>query len=156
MVQQKPEHLEPSLVGKNLEELGDIFHDDLDGYIRLAGCTGAVKAGVAAQIPRKPRKVATVAVVGGRNLAEFLVPRARRCLPAGVLPAARDIFERFEFHTQNDRLAKAGLLYLETEKFANIDLHPETVDNAAMGAVFEELIRKFAELSNGTAGEHFI
>jgi type I restriction enzyme M protein len=70
-------------------------------------------------------------------------------------PAARDIFERFEFHTQIDRLAKAGLLYLVTEKFANIDLHPETVDNAAMGAVFEELIRKFAELSNETAGEHF-
>jgi len=70
-------------------------------------------------------------------------------------PAARDIFERFEFHTQIDRLAKAGLLYLVTEKFATIDLHPEAVDNAAMGAVFEELIRKFAELSNETAGEHF-
>jgi type I restriction enzyme M protein len=41
------------------------------------------------------------------------------------------------------------------EKFANIDLHPETVSNAQMGTVFEELIRKFAELSNETAGEHF-
>jgi type I restriction enzyme M protein len=70
-------------------------------------------------------------------------------------PAVRDIFERFEFHAQIDRLAKAGLLYLVTEKFANIDLHPEVVSNAQMGAVFEELIRKFAELSNETAGEHF-
>jgi type I restriction enzyme M protein len=70
-------------------------------------------------------------------------------------PAVRDIFERFEFHTQIDRLAKAGLLYLVTEKFANIDLHPDVVSNAQMGAVFEELIRKFAELSNETAGEHF-
>ena len=70
-------------------------------------------------------------------------------------PAVRDIFERFEFHTQIDRLAKAGLLYLVTEKFANIDLHPDAVSNAQMGAVFEELIRKFAELSNETAGEHF-
>ena len=70
-------------------------------------------------------------------------------------PAARDIFERFEFHTQIDRLDKAGLLYLVTEKFANIDLHPEAVSNAQMRAVFEELIRKFAELSNETAGEHF-
>jgi len=70
-------------------------------------------------------------------------------------PAARDIFERFEFHTQVERLAKAGLLYLVTEKFANIDLHPDTVDNAQMGLVFEELIRKFAEISNETAGEHF-
>ncbi len=70
-------------------------------------------------------------------------------------PAVRDIFERFEFHTQIDRLDKAGLLYLVTEKFATIDLHPEVVSNAQMGLVFEELIRKFAELSNETAGEHF-
>ena len=70
-------------------------------------------------------------------------------------PDARDIFERFEFQTQIDRLAKAGLLYLVAEKFANIDLHPKRVDNAQMGHVFEELIRKFAELSNETAGEHF-
>jgi type I restriction enzyme M protein len=70
-------------------------------------------------------------------------------------PAVRDIFERFEFHSQIDRLEKAGLLYLVTEKFAHIDLHPETVSNAQMGLVFEELIRKFAELSNETAGEHF-
>ncbi len=70
-------------------------------------------------------------------------------------PAARDIFERFDFHTQVERLAKANLLYLVTEKFANIDLHPEVVDNTSMGLVFEELIRKFAEISNETAGEHF-
>lgn len=70
-------------------------------------------------------------------------------------PAVRDIFESFEFHTQIDKLAKSGLLYLVTEKFANIDLHPDAVSNAEMGAVFEELIRKFAELSNETAGEHF-
>src|SRR5467141_2815935 len=70
-------------------------------------------------------------------------------------PAVRDIFESFEFHTQVDRLSKSGLLYLVAEKFANIDLHPETVSNAQMGAVFEELIRKFAEISNETAGEHF-
>ena len=70
-------------------------------------------------------------------------------------PDARDIFERFDFYTQIERLAKANLLYLVTEKFANIDLHPNVVDNASMGLVFEELIRKFAENSNETAGEHF-
>ncbi|MFZ2987531.1 type I restriction-modification system subunit M, partial [Ideonella sp.] len=70
-------------------------------------------------------------------------------------PAARDIFERFDFYTQVERLAKANLLYLVTEKFASIDLHPTVVDNGNMGAVFEELIRKFAEISNETAGEHF-
>lgn len=73
----------------------------------------------------------------------------------GFSPAARDIFERFEFFTLVERLAKSGLLYLVTEKFANIDLHPDVVDNAQMGLVFEELIRKFAEISNETAGEHF-
>lgn len=70
-------------------------------------------------------------------------------------PAVRDVFERFDFHTQVDRLDKAGLLYLVTEKFATIDLHPNVVSNAQMGTVFEELIRRFAELSNETAGEHF-
>jgi type I restriction enzyme M protein len=67
----------------------------------------------------------------------------------------RDIFERFEFHTQIERLAKSGLLYQVTEKFSQVDLHPDKVDNHEMGLVFEELIRKFAEISNETAGEHF-
>jgi type I restriction enzyme M protein len=70
-------------------------------------------------------------------------------------PTVRDIFEHFDFHAQIDRLQKANLLYLVTEKFANVDLHPNAVSNAQMGLVFEELIRKFAELSNETAGEHF-
>jgi type I restriction enzyme M protein len=73
----------------------------------------------------------------------------------GFSPEVRDIFERFEFAVQVDRLAKATLLYQVAEKFAGIDLHPDHVSNAQMGLVFEELIRKFAELSNETAGEHF-
>lgn len=70
-------------------------------------------------------------------------------------PAVRDVFERFEFHAQVERLARSGLLYRVVEKFANIDLHPQRVSNHQMGLVFEELIRKFAEISNETAGEHF-
>lgn len=73
----------------------------------------------------------------------------------GFSPAVRDVFERFEFHVQVERLAKAGLLYQVAEKFAQIDLHPDSVSNMQMGLVFEELIRKFAEISNETAGEHF-
>ena len=73
----------------------------------------------------------------------------------GFSPAVRDIFERFEFYTQIDRLAKAGLLYQVMERFTNVDLHPDKVSNSQMGLVFEELIRKFAEDSNETAGEHF-
>jgi len=73
----------------------------------------------------------------------------------GFSAAVRDIFERFEFYAQIDRLSKAGLLYQVTERFANVDLHPDKVSNSQMGLVFEELIRKFAEISNETAGEHF-
>jgi type I restriction enzyme M protein len=67
----------------------------------------------------------------------------------------RDIFERFEFHNQIDKLARAKLLFMVTEKFAGVDLHPDRVSNSQMGLVFEELIRKFAEASNETAGDHF-
>jgi type I restriction enzyme M protein len=73
----------------------------------------------------------------------------------GFSPSVRDIFEHFDFQTQVTRLAKAKLLYLVTEKFAGIDLHPNAVSNAQMGGMFEDLIRQFAELSNETAGEHF-
>ncbi len=78
-----------------------------------------------------------------------------RAYVRGFSPAVRDLFEHFDFDTQIERLAKANLLYLVAEKFASIDLHPDAVSNAEMGTVFEELIRKFAELSNETAGEHF-
>src|SRR3989344_657478 len=73
----------------------------------------------------------------------------------GFSADVRDIFDHFEFQAQVERLAKAGLLYQVAEKFAQIDLHPDKVSNMQMGLVFEELIRKFAEISNETAGEHF-
>ena len=56
---------------------------------------------------------------------------------------------------QIERLDSSNLLYQVAQKFAAIDLHPDTVSNAQMGLIFEELIRKFAELSNETAGEHY-
>ena len=73
----------------------------------------------------------------------------------GFSSEVRDIFDKFEFHNQIDKLARAKLLFLVTEKFAGIDLHPDKVTNNQMGYVFEELIRKFAEASNETAGDHF-
>jgi type I restriction enzyme M protein len=73
----------------------------------------------------------------------------------GFSAEVRDVFERFEFHNQIDRLAKAKLLFQVAEKFAGVDLHPDAVPNSQMGLVFEELIRKFAEASNETAGDHF-
>ena len=73
----------------------------------------------------------------------------------GFAAAVHDIFDHFDFFNTVERLHKANLLYLVTEKFAHIDLHPKRVDNGKMGLVFEELIRRFAEISNETAGEHF-
>lgn len=68
---------------------------------------------------------------------------------------AREIFEHFKFDEFVGSLDDANLLYKVVQKFANTDLSPETVSNHDMGLVFEELIRRFAEGSNETAGEHF-
>ncbi|ONI88840.1 restriction endonuclease subunit M [Saccharothrix sp. ALI-22-I] len=68
---------------------------------------------------------------------------------------AREIFEAYDFTAQLGRLDGAGLTYQVASKFAEIDLSPEAVDNHQMGYAFEELIRRFSEISNETAGEHF-
>lgn len=68
---------------------------------------------------------------------------------------ARDIFERYDFEAQAKKLDEANLLFQVVQRFAQIDLHPSKVDNQQMGLVFEELIRRFAEESNETAGEHY-
>lgn len=60
--------------------------------------------------------------------------------------------------TGSERIAtldKAGLLYQVVAKFADIDLHPDVVPNHAMGYISEELLRRFSEMQNETAGEHF-
>ena len=68
---------------------------------------------------------------------------------------ARDVFERFKFIERVAELDDKNLLFQVVKQFASVDLHPDTVPNETMGLVFEELIRKFAEASNETAGEHF-
>lgn len=68
---------------------------------------------------------------------------------------ARQVFEHFAFDGWLEKLDKANLLYLVTQKFAAIDLHPDAISNHEMGLVFEHLIRKFAESANDTAGEFF-
>ncbi|MGH3005676.1 MAG: type I restriction-modification system subunit M [Gaiellaceae bacterium] len=74
---------------------------------------------------------------------------------AGFSPAARDVIEKFGFDAQITRLERSNLLYLVVSQFAEIDLHPNAVSNLEMGYLYEELVRKFSELSNETAGEHF-
>ncbi|WP_272961489.1 type I restriction-modification system subunit M, partial [Alcanivorax jadensis] len=68
---------------------------------------------------------------------------------------AREIFEHFHFEDFVQQLNDADLLYQVVQRFASIDLSPGTISNFGMGIIFEELIRKFAESSNETAGEHF-
>jgi type I restriction enzyme M protein len=68
----------------------------------------------------------------------------------------RDIFlDKFLFTEQLKRLKEGGILWLVFERFAQVDLHPDRVTNLQMGYLFEELIRRFSEISNETAGEHF-
>jgi type I restriction enzyme M protein len=68
----------------------------------------------------------------------------------------RDIFlDKFLFTDQLKRLNDAGLLYQVFERFTEIDLHPDAISNLEMGYLFEELIRRFSEISNETAGEHY-
>lgn len=85
------------------------------------------------------------------NIAENL-----RDYIASFSKNVQEIMEAFDIYKQIERLDKAGLLYLVITKFADeIDLSPEKVSNNVMGYIFEELIRRFSEISNETAGEHF-
>ncbi|MER3386857.1 MAG: class I SAM-dependent DNA methyltransferase [Microcella pacifica] len=74
---------------------------------------------------------------------------------SGFSANVRDIFDRYKFAEQLVTLEENDLLYLVLQKFAEVDLHPDRIDNNQMGSIFEELIRRFAETSNETAGEHF-
>ena len=67
----------------------------------------------------------------------------------------QDIFEKFDFNKQLERLEGGDLLFLVIQELNKVDLHPSAVDNYQMGHVFEELLRKFSEMSNETAGEHY-
>lgn len=73
----------------------------------------------------------------------------------GFSEGAREIIEQFEFDNQITKLDESNLLFMVLKRFQEVDLHPEKVSSIEMGYMFEELIRKFAELSNETAGEHF-
>jgi len=73
----------------------------------------------------------------------------------GFSANVRRIFEFFEFENEIEKLREANVLYLIISKFAEVDLHPDRVPNAVMGRIFENLIRRFNELANETAGDHF-
>lgn len=70
-------------------------------------------------------------------------------------PEAYAVMEAYDFDPKLERLDRAGLLYAVVADFADLDLRPSVVSNEAMGYIFEELLRKFSEMSNETAGEHY-
>jgi len=70
-------------------------------------------------------------------------------------PGAVEVLEQYRFEDKITRMDKAGILYSVLGDFADLDLHPDRVSNEAMGYIFEELLRKFSEMSNETAGEHY-
>jgi type I restriction enzyme M protein len=74
---------------------------------------------------------------------------------AGFSPNMREVLEKFDFDNTITKLDEAGLLFQVMERFKDIDLHPDKVDNPTMGTIFEELIRKFNEALNENPGEHF-
>ncbi len=74
---------------------------------------------------------------------------------AGFSPNMREVLEKFDFDNTISKLDEAGLLFQVLERFKNVDLHPDKVDNPTMGTIFEELIRKFNEALNENPGEHF-
>ncbi len=82
----------------------------------------------------------------GENLRRYIL---------GFDQGTQDVIAKFELEGQIRRLERSNLLYMVVSKFCDMDLHPDRVSNIEMGYVYEELVRKFSELSNETAGEHF-
>ena len=74
---------------------------------------------------------------------------------AGFSPNMREVLEKFDFDNTISKLDEAGLLFQVLERFKNVDLHPDKIDNPTMGTIFEELIRRFNEALNENPGEHF-
>ena len=73
----------------------------------------------------------------------------------GFSKNVREIIENFGIEKIVSKLAKNDLLFMLVDKFTEIDLHPDRVKNHEMGYIFEELLRRFSEMSNETAGEHY-
>lgn len=82
----------------------------------------------------------------GANLSQYI---------RYLSPEAYRVMEAYNFHDKIERMEKAGILYQVVADFADLDVRPSVVSNEAMGYIFEELLRKFSEMSNETAGEHY-
>lgn len=84
------------------------------------------------------------------NIAQHLVSYIN-----GFSANVHQIFQYFEFENEIEKMREANILYLVVSNFSSVDLHPDHVLNEQMGLIFENLIRRFNELANETAGDHF-
>ena len=85
-----------------------------------------------------------------KNVADNLAAYIR-----ALSPDAYRVMEAYNVDNRIERMDRAGILYAVLADFADLDLRPSIVSNEAMGYIFEELLRKFSEMSNETAGEHY-
>jgi type I restriction enzyme M protein len=88
------------------------------------------------------------------NDDKFLADNLARYI-RGLSPDAYRVMEAYNVDDKIARLDRAGLLYAVVADFADLDVRPSVVSNETMGYIFEELLRKFSEMSNETAGEHY-
>jgi len=123
----------PQIKGKNIQNVDPVLN-------KIAGLTFHNKSKFNFEKMKADHE--NVAV----NLKDFI---------NGFSTNAREIIDHFGFEEQINKLDDADLLYLVIQKFSEVDLHPNKVNSMEMGYIFEELIRKFSEISNETAGEHF-
>ena len=73
----------------------------------------------------------------------------------GFSDSVREIIENFQLEKPVEKLVKANLFLEFVDRFSGVDLHPDRVANHMMGQIFEELLRRFSEMSNETSGEHY-
>jgi type I restriction-modification system DNA methylase subunit len=86
----------------------------------------------------------------GDVILPFVILRRLDCV---IEPRKDEITSKLDKPVE--KLHKNNRLFLLVEKFSSVDLHPDVVDNHTMGQIFEELLRKFSEMSNETSGEHY-
>ncbi len=133
-------------------ELAKSLHDDVDDEAKDTMLSNAVGKGISLY-NLSPFTFASLKTQDAKDIHKNLMDYITK-----FSPNIRDVFlDKFRFSEQLQRLKEAGLLYQVFSKFAgnNLDLHPDKVSNMEMGYLFEELIRRFSEISNETAGEHY-
>jgi type I restriction enzyme M protein len=129
---------------KLLEAAAKYAREDIDTSIFFEKATGGLKFWNASKfdfptLANDPRGIK-------KNMLDYI---------GGFSESIRDIFDYYKVVDLINDLARKDLLLLLVQKFARVNLHPDVVSNADMGHAFEELIRRFSEQSNETAGEHY-